>query len=135
MVIFTGKICATRLIKIFDSALVPFVKEVCSDGHRFMQDNDSKQSSRLGREFLEANDIFWWRTPPESADLNPIENVWGSLKTFLRDRHKPHNLETLISGIQVFWKTLTPEICCKYVRHIKKVIPKVIEERGGPSGF
>ena len=63
----------TRLIKIFDSALVPFVKEVCSDGHQFMQDNDSKQSSRLGREFLEANDIFWWRTPPESADLNPIE--------------------------------------------------------------
>ena len=68
--------------------------------------------------------------------LNPIENVWGSLKTFLHDRYKPHDLASLISGMKTFWKSLTPEICKKYVYHIHSVIiPKVIEEKGGPSGF
>lgn len=76
-----------------------------------------------------------WRTPPESPDLNPIENVWGSLKRFLRDYHKPHNQASLINGIKIFWKTLTPQVCRKYINHVHKVIPKVIEEKGGPSGY
>jgi len=27
--------------------------------------------------------IKWWKTPPESPDLNPIENIWGSMKQYL----------------------------------------------------
>ena len=46
------------------------------------------------------------------------------------------NLQTLLSGITEFWKTLTPEICTKYISHIqKKVIPKVIEVNGEASGY
>jgi len=26
-------------------------------------------------------------------------------------------------GIKLFWKTLTPEVCKKYIDHIHKVIP------------
>ena len=33
--------------------------------------------------YLQTNGITWWKTPPESPDLNPIENVQGSLRTFL----------------------------------------------------
>ena len=45
------------------------------------------------------------------------------------------NLEELKEGIQQFWVTLTPEVCTRYIDHIKKVIPKVIQEEGGPSGY
>ena len=137
IIIFTGKLCATRLVKIFETGLIPFVKEVhvYPHKHRLMQDNDPKHSSRLAHSFLESNGIYWWKTPPESPDLNPIENVWGSLKAFLRDRYKPCDLASLICGIKTFWRSLTPTICKKYVHHIHHVIPKVIEENGGPSGF
>ena len=80
-------------------------------------------------------EINWWRTPAESPDLNPIENVWGSLKSYLRDIHKPRNLESLKDGIEVFWKSLTPEKCRRYIDHLYTVIPKVIEVNGGPSGY
>ena len=70
-----------------------------------MQDNDPNHTSRVAQNYLETNGITWWKTPPESPDLNPIENVWGFLKTFLRDRHKPHNEASLIEGIKLYWKT------------------------------
>ena len=79
-----------------------------------MQDNDPKHTSGLATEFLEEKQVNWWKTPPESPDLNPIENVWGSLKRFLRDHHKPYNQATLIEGITIFWKTMTPAVCESY---------------------
>ena len=39
------------------------------------------------------------------------------------------------SGIKEFWKTLTPEKCTRYINHLHRVIPVVIEKQGNPSGF
>ena len=135
VVIFKGILVATKLLKIYENSLLPFIKKAYPYQHRLMQDNDPNHTSRVAQNYLETNGITWWKTPPESPDLNPIENVWGSLKTFLRDRHKPHNEASLIEGIKLYWKTLTPEVCQRYIKHIQKVIPKVIEENGGPSGY
>ena len=79
--------------------------------------------------------INWWPTPPESPNLNPIENIWCSLKQYLRTTYKPGNVEELKGGIQQFWMTLTPQVCRCYIEHIHKVIPKIIEVNGEPSGF
>ena len=103
--------------------------------YRFQQDNDPKHTSRLVRAFLEEHNVNWWRTPAESPDLNPIENIWGSLKYFLRNHCKPTNLDSLLNGITEFWRTLTPEICTKYISHLCKVIPKVIAVNGEASGY
>jgi len=84
---------------------------------------------------LENKGVNWWYTPPESPDLNPVELVWGSLKQFLRNFAKPKDLQELKQGIKDFWHTLTPEVCRKYISHVKKVIPKIIQEEGGPSGY
>ena len=72
---------------------------------------------------------------PESPDLNPVENVWGTLKQYLRSTFKPKNLQELKDRIKQFWATLTPEVCTQYINHLNKVIPKVVEKEGGPSGY
>ena len=64
--------------------LVPFIQTVYPHNHRFMQDNDPKHTSRRAQAFFTDKGINWWRTPPESPDANPIENLWHELKVCVR---------------------------------------------------
>ena len=43
---------------------------------------------------------------------------------------KPRNKQELLQAIQAFWATVTPEKCNRYIGHLKKAIPKVIELNG-----
>ena len=135
IIMFTGKMDAIRYGKIIEAGLVPFVRACFPDGHRLHQDNDPKHSSNHIKRLFKFHGIYWWKTPPESPDLNPIENCWGSLKQFLRSSYKPTNLQQLMNGIEEFWQSLTPEVCRKYIQHLHKVMPKVVEVDGNPSGF
>ena len=68
--------------------------------------------------------------------MNPIELVWHKLKNYLRKLWKPKTKEELIEGIRNFWRTrMTKVKCNKYIDHLEKVIPKVIERGGRASGY
>ena len=134
IILFGGIMNATRYTAILEQGLLPLLKKF-PISHRFQQDNDPKHTSHYAQEYFRRKGINWWRTPPESPDLNPIENVWGSMKTYLRTECKPKNLCELKNGILSFWRKMTPDTCKKYIGHIQKVIDKVIEVNGEPSGF
>ena len=78
--IFEGIMNAELYVEILEKCLVPFLLQTYPNGHRFMQDNDPKHTSRRAQAFFATNEINWWRTPPESPDANPIENLWHELK-------------------------------------------------------
>ena len=95
----------------------------------------TQNMSHRAQSFFEEKNINWWRTPPESLDLNPIENLWHELKEYLRAKVKPRNLAELKAGIKAFWLTVSPQKCSKYIRHLDKVIPRVIELQGEATGY
>ena len=101
--IFEGKINALLYTNILDRTLVPFLKDVFADHHRFMQDSNPKHTSKHAQTFQANGKINWWKTPPESPDLNPIENLWHELKEFIRREVKPKTKQELVDGILAFW--------------------------------
>ena len=135
IVIFTGILTSTRYCDILDGTLRPFLEKIFPDGHRFQQDNDPKHTSNYTKAYLTERGINWWKTPAESPDLNPIENVWGSMKYYLRHHFKPRDIQSLQTGIKKFWMSMTPDVCRKYIGHLDKVIPKVVEVDGAASGY
>ena len=84
---------------------------------------------------MEEEGVNWWKTPAESLDLNPIENLWHELKEYNRREVKPRTKEELVQGILKFWETVDLEKCRKYIKHLRKVIPKVIEKCGDATGY
>ena len=133
--VLPGIMNAPVYIDILEQTLLPFVREVYPDSHRFMQDNDPKHTSKKGQEFLSTNKITWWKTPPKSPDLNPIENLWHEMKEFIRREVKPKTKDELVDGITEFWGSVSGEKCRKYIRHLNKVIPRVIELGGAATGY
>ena len=122
-------------VQILETSLLPFLQSTYPDGHRFMQDNDPKHVSRYARMWMAENGVVWWKTPPESPDLNPIENIWHEMKEYIRREIKPKNKQELVDGIVTFWRTVDVQKCNKYINHLKKVIPKVIELNGSATGY
>ena len=47
---------------------------------------------------------------------------------------KPTTKQELIAGIQQFWSTVDVEKCRRYIRHLKKVLPKMVEVNGDATG-
>ena len=93
--IFEGILNAEGYVGILEDVLLRFLRNIYPNGHRFMQDID----------------------PPESPDLDPIENLWHELKEFLRREIKPRTKEELVVGIRRFWDGVTAEKCMRYIRH------------------
>ena len=85
--------------------------------------------------YLPTVGINWWRTPPELPDANPIENLWHELKEFIRREVKPTAKQQLVDGISTFWDTVDVRKCHRYIGHLNKVLPKIIEKSGDATGY
>ena len=85
--VFEGIMKKELFVSILEGTLLPFITNVYADEHRFMQDNDPIPPGML--------QIGSEKTPAESPDLNPIENLWHELKEFIRREVKPTTKDQL----------------------------------------
>jgi len=54
----------------------------------------------------------------------------------LPTKAKPKSKQKLINGIQRFWEQkVDAKKCCKYISHLKKVLPVVVVRQGRASGY
>ena len=100
--VFEGIMKKELFVSILDGTLLSFIENVYPEGHKFMMDNDPKHTSGYAADWMRENGVNWWKTPAESPDLNPIENLWHELKEYVRREIKPRSKDELIQGIVKF---------------------------------
>jgi len=89
---------------------------------RFQQDNAPAHKSYLIKEWLANNVATILNHPPQSPDLNPIQNLWSLMKTRIEK-----NLPELKLEIAAAWESITNETINNCIDHLRNIIPEVIK--------
>ena len=61
--------------------------------------------------------------------------MWHKLKEYIRREVKPKTKDELVEGIKEFWGLMIGEKCRNYIRHLYKVVSRIIEVGGAATGY
>ncbi len=100
----------------------------------FQQDLAPAHGAKASSTWFKDHGIPVLNWPENSPDLNPIENLWGIVKTKMRYA-RPNNAEELKATIRATWALITPEQCHRLIDSMPRRIAAVIQAKGAPTKY
>lgn len=98
----------------------------------FFQDTDLKHKSCLVMKFLAEKNLQLIDHPPQSPDLNPIEDLWELVNSNL-EKTSFRNRNELKNAIFKAWNSISAEEAKKYEFSMPNTIKAVKIAKGGPQ--
>ena len=97
----------------------------------FQQDNAPAHTAKVVKEYFALKDIKSLDWPPQSPDLNPIENLWAIIKHKLYENITfPKNRNELIERVQKIWGELSLELAENLADSPLNRYKEVVKRRG-----
>lgn len=96
-----------------------------------MQDNDPKHTAKSVTEWINSREFECLEWPPQSPDLNPIENLWSDIKRRLNGfESPPKGVNELWERVTEVWNLVNAETCRKLFMSMPNRMEEVIKAKG-----
>lgn len=129
---FTKNLNAAYLKQIYQKCLLTSARKWFGANPTawvLQEDNDPKHTSAAATRWREENQVNRMVWPPQSPDLNPIENLWKVLKANVANQH-PQNKDALVNSIRRSWKRLPRALAKALVDSMPRRVAQVQEVNG-----
>jgi transposase len=133
--IFTGTLTGELYLRILQSRLPSTHEWHSAREWVFQQDGDPKHKERGVVNWLNSNTATWtsdW--PPNSPDLNPIENVWSTVKAHVHEQ-QPNSQQELERAVQKACRHIRADAIERAINSMPKRIEAVIAAKGGHTKY
>jgi hypothetical protein len=134
--IVKGTINSHAYIAIMRGCLAPAKQAVFGGGEFvFQQDNAPCHVSATARRWFAQNDIELMAWPPQSPDLNQVENLWAVLRRCVKARMPIQNIEALQTAVEECWAEIPEKTLRGLIQSMPELIQEVIKSKGGATSF
>ena len=135
LVVIDGIMTAKKYIDLLKANLNPSLEKMgMEDNYIFTQDNDPKHKAMDTRLYLLYNTKQYLETPPQSPDINPIENLWAHLDAKIRER-TINTKRDLIIALKEEWEKISTEITKRLVDSMPNRLASILNNKGGPTKY
>jgi hypothetical protein len=130
-----GILDAEKYVTILENEMLPSKTKLF--GRRkfiFQQDNDPKHTANVTKDWLVMKKVKRLDWPPQSPDLNPIENLWSILDRSVKNR-RPNSNEELFDILHKAWNSIEVELLETLALSMPRRLQAVIDNNGWQTKY
>ena len=132
-------VCAREFQQVLSRHLLPEAKKLLRGNVKgepvFLLDGAPPHTATSTLNFMRRRKILYLKGwPPNSPDLNPIENLWAWLKSKTKQQD-PQTAAALWHVAEQVWETVDADMCSSYVRSFGRRKRACIRKGGDHTGY
>ena len=125
-----GSMTGKKYVDVLEENLKPFANNLNLTGSILLDDSARPHRTKEVDEWLQKNEMTRIDWPGNSPDLNPIENLWGIVKSKLR-RTPIFNKTQLLKKFKEIWTNqLSNDLLANLSNSMPKRISEVLKNKG-----
>jgi transposase len=127
--VISEKIDKKVYCNFLENEALPAIGELLGDDYTFMQDNAPAHRAKFTKDFLKDNNIKVLPWPPQSPDLNPIEQVWLWMSKDINNKTF-NNISELKEYVFDLWEKVPKDTILAYIRKIQDKMLYIYNHNG-----